>query len=57
MWAGEVVRLKVGDIDSAQEIIRIVQAKGRKDRNVMFAAVPTGNSGLQTYIGIIRTSA
>jgi integrase/recombinase XerD len=33
--AGEVVRLKVGDIDSAQKIIRIVQAKGRKDRNVM----------------------
>lgn len=33
--AGEVVRLKVGDIDSAQNIIRIVQAKGRKDRNVM----------------------
>ncbi len=35
MRAGEVVRLKVGDIDGAQEIIRIVQAKGRKDRNVM----------------------
>ncbi|AGI65855.1 putative IS91-family integrase/recombinase [Octadecabacter antarcticus 307] len=35
MRAGEVVRLKVGDIDSAQEIIRIVQSKGRKDRNVM----------------------
>ena len=35
MRAGEVVRLKVGDIDSAQNIIRIVQAKGRKDRNVM----------------------
>jgi len=34
MRAGEVVRLKVGDIDSAQQIIRIVQAKGRKDRNV-----------------------
>ena len=33
--AGEVVRLKVGDIDSAQQIIRIVQSKGRKDRNVM----------------------
>ena len=33
--AGEVVWLQVGDIDSAQEIIRIVQAKGRKDRNVM----------------------
>jgi integrase/recombinase XerD len=35
MRAGEVVRLKVDDIDSAQKIIRIVQAKGRKDRNVM----------------------
>jgi integrase/recombinase XerD len=33
--AGEVVKLNVGDIDSAQKIIRIVQAKGRKDRNVM----------------------
>ena len=32
---GEVVRLKAGDIDSAQNIIRIVQSKGRKDRNVM----------------------
>jgi site-specific recombinase XerD len=32
---GEVVRLKVGDIDSPQNIIRIVQSKGRKDRNVM----------------------
>jgi integrase/recombinase XerD len=30
--AGEVVRLRAGDIDSAQNIIRIVQAKGRKDR-------------------------
>jgi integrase/recombinase XerD len=45
--AGEVVRLKVGDIvpearlrhdDSPQLIIRIVQAKGRKDRNVMLLA-------------------
>jgi integrase/recombinase XerD len=33
--ASEVVRLKVGNIDSAQKIIRIVQSKGRKDRNVM----------------------
>jgi integrase/recombinase XerD len=33
--SSEVVRLKVGDIDSDQEIIRIVQAKGRKDRHVM----------------------
>jgi integrase/recombinase XerD len=32
---GEVVRLRAGDIDSAQSIIRIIQAKGRKDRNVM----------------------
>jgi integrase/recombinase XerD len=36
--AGEVVRLKVGDIDSAQGIIRIVQSKGSKDRNVMLPA-------------------
>ena len=36
--AGEVVRLRVGDIDNAQNIIRIVQAKGRKDRNVMLPA-------------------
>lgn len=33
--AGEVVGLKAGDIDSAQSIIRVVQAKGRKDRHVM----------------------
>ena len=33
--AGEVVRLKVGDIDSALNVIRVVQAKGRKDRHVM----------------------
>ena len=35
--AGEVVRLRASDIDSAQRIIRIVQAKGRKDRNVMLS--------------------
>jgi site-specific recombinase XerD len=35
--ASEVVRLKVSDIDSAQGIIRVVQAKGRKDRNVMLS--------------------
>lgn len=33
----EVVKLKAGDIDSAQGIIRIVQAKGRKDRHVMLS--------------------
>ena len=38
MRAGEVVGLRVGDIDSAQGIIRIVQGKGRKDRNVMLSA-------------------
>ena len=35
MRAGEVVRLKVGDIDSGQGIIRVVQSKGDKDRHVM----------------------
>jgi integrase/recombinase XerD len=33
--ASEVVRLRACDIDSDQMIIRIVQSKGRKDRNVM----------------------
>jgi site-specific recombinase XerD len=40
--AGEVVRLKAGDIDNAQNIIRIVQSKGRKDRNVMLPAEVLG---------------
>jgi site-specific recombinase XerD len=35
--AGEVVRLRAGDIDSALGIIRVVQAKGRKDRHVMLS--------------------
>src|SRR5438132_12591418 len=35
--AGEVIRLKVKHIDSAQNIIRIEQSKGRKDRNVMLS--------------------
>ena len=33
--SGEIVRLKAGDIDSAQNIIRIEQSKGLKDRHVM----------------------
>lgn len=41
--AGEVTRLRVGDIDSDQGIIRIVQSKGQKDRNVM---LPTEILGL-----------
>ena len=36
--ASEVVRLRASDIDSEQMIIRVVQAKGRKDRNVMLPA-------------------
>ncbi len=36
--AGEVVRLKIKHIDSAQKIIRIEQSKGRKDRNVMLSS-------------------
>src|SRR5438105_5818201 len=35
--AGEVVRLKIKHIDSAQKIIRIEQSKGRQDRNVMLS--------------------
>lgn len=35
--ASEVVRLRVGDIDSAQGIIRVEQGKGRKDRHVMLS--------------------
>ena len=35
--AGEVIRLKVKHIDTAQKIIRIEQAKGRKDRHVMLS--------------------
>ncbi len=34
MRASEVCRLKVGDIDSDQMIIRVVQGKGKKDRQV-----------------------
>ena len=46
--AGEVVRLRAGDIDSEQMIIRIVQSKGRKDRHVMLPAESStccGNGG------------
>ncbi len=35
--ASEVVRLKVKDIDRAQNIIRVEQSKGRKDRHVMLS--------------------
>jgi len=35
---GEVIRLRVGDIDSDRGIIRIVQSKGDKDRQVKLPA-------------------
>ena len=40
--AGEVVRLRAGDIDSEQMIIRIVQSKGLKDRHVMLPVILVG---------------
>ena len=36
--SSEVARLRACDIDSEQMIIRVVQSKGRKDRNVMLPA-------------------
>ncbi len=49
----EVVRLKAGDIDSAQGVIRIVQAKGRKDRLVM---LPEDLLGLLRHWWKVRPS-
>ena len=40
--AGEVVRLRAGDIDSERMIIRIVQSKGLKDRHVMLPVILVG---------------
>ena len=51
--AGEVVRLKAGDIDRAQKIIRVVQAKGRKDRHVM---LPTDAHALLRQWWLERSS-
>ena len=47
--AGEVVRLKTGDIDRDQMVIRVVQSKGRKDRHVMLS--PTLLELLQIWWG------
>ena len=55
--AGEVVRLKVKHIDSAQKIIRIEQSKGRKDRNVMLSSKTLdlcGNGGRRARLGTMR---
>src|SRR5246127_4068449 len=35
--ASEIISLKIGDIDSAQMVIRVEQGKGRKDRYVMLS--------------------
>ena len=35
--AGEVVALRISDIDSERMLIRVEQGKGRKDRNVMLS--------------------
>ena len=43
------MRLKTGDIDCDQKIIRVVQSKGRKDRHVMLS--PTLLDLLQTWWG------
>lgn len=36
---GEVLNLKLSDIDSGQMIVRVEQGKGKKDRNVMLSPV------------------
>jgi integrase/recombinase XerD len=36
--AGEVTRLKIGDIDSKRMLIKVVNGKGRKDRYTMLSA-------------------
>jgi integrase-like protein len=51
--AGEVVRLKVKHIDSAQKIIRVEQLKGRKDRDVMLSgprrSISCANGGRRVH--------
>ena len=50
--AGEVVRLKVKHIDSAQRIIRIEQSKGRPDRNVMLSTETTNSARRRSDWGL-----
>jgi len=52
MRAGEVCRLKVGDVDIDQMIIRVVQGKGRKDRQVK---LPNDLPGLLKAWWTVRT--
>ena len=44
--AGEIVRLKVKHIDSAQKIIRIEQSKGRTNRNVKLSGAKQNSYAL-----------
>jgi site-specific recombinase XerD len=57
--AGEVVRLKIKHIDSAQKIIRIEQSKGRAARTAMSCCRPRrslccGNGGRRARLGTMR---
>lgn len=45
--AGEVVRLKVSDIDGERKVVRIEQGKGRKDRHAMLS--PTMHRFLRAW--------
>ena len=57
--ASEVARLRVCDIDSEQMIIRVVQSKGRKDRNVMLpprSSTCCGNGGRRGRNGVTPAS-
>lgn len=49
---GEVLRLKVSDIDSGGMILRVEQGKGRKDRNVMLG--PALLESLRAYWKLYR---
>jgi len=37
LWVGELVNLKIADIDAARMTLRIKQAKGTKDRYAMLS--------------------
>jgi integrase len=63
LGASAVARLRACDIDSEQMIIRVVQSKGRKDRNVMLPAenldllrIGQGLSGARTRCKLLPSS-
>ena len=51
---GEVVRLKVSDIDSDRMLVRIEQGKGRKDRYTLLSE--TALEALRTYVKLYKPS-